>query len=144
LLPSFVEPLIKALDDVQQAELYSILRYMPASVLGDEFAREQTRVFIDVTKDVKESQRADKNKVTQKAKVVEIVSGIIIELVQALGPGEEGPVLGALLASLQQPQVLRLVLEQLLLVQDWLPSDLAKRGILFKDLFRESVTLNAK
>lgn len=117
---------------------------MPASVLGDEFAREQTRVFIDVTKDVKEAQRIDKGKVTQKAKVVEIVSGIIIELIQALGPGEEGPVLAALLPSLHQPQVMRLALEQLLLIPDWLPSDPAKRGVLFNDLFRESITLKDK
>ncbi len=76
--------LVDVLSDEQQVELYSILSDLPSSVLGDDAARDQSRVFIDIKKDIREAQKLDLVQVERKQHLVEVVTGVIVELITTL------------------------------------------------------------
>jgi len=131
---SFVSLLIEPLNDRQQTELYAILHDLPPAVMGDEVAREELRVFIDVGQDVRSAQRIEADKVAHKSKLIDVITGVIVELIQM--PGWENiSVVGCLLQLLEEDQRLRFVLEQVMLAR-WIPPDRAKRQELLETMFR--------
>jgi len=52
---AFLRALVQQATAAEREDLYSLLAGLPPSALGDEHAREATRVLVDVLKDVRES-----------------------------------------------------------------------------------------
>ncbi|KAL6067302.1 hypothetical protein QOT17_008921 [Balamuthia mandrillaris] len=81
----FLASLVAALGDEQQRDLYIVLRYLPPAVTGDEEAKQTTRVFLDINKDIRHAQGLDKKRLSRKDQFLEIVTGVLLELLQQMG-----------------------------------------------------------
>jgi len=107
--------LMRRLDDVERREIFDIVTGLPSAVLGDNIAKDATRVFIDLYSDVKESFKDDRLRVYPQRKLVETLSEMIQQLFSRLG--ERGDdrlaLLGDLLETLGRAKV-KLILQQLL------------------------------
>lgn len=155
-LEGLVLSLAAALNQAEQTELHSILQGLPPSVLGDEGAQEETRVFLDIKKDIREAQKLEGSKVERRQQLVEVVTGVVVELIQTLSPtlvcdskgkekdennteGSAARVVASLLSCVDEQDRLRLVMEQLLLASGkWLPRDHERRDERLRAVFRRS------
>jgi len=139
---NLVQRLVNTLDEQQQQELFQIVGGLPSAVLGDEFAREHTRVLIDLNKDVRDSLTSMKLKVTREmgseSSALETVSGIMENLLQQVSSARQASLLADLLRVQVDPSDrYRLVLQQLLLSK-LVPWDYDKRERLLRKVFIKS------
>eukprot|EP01112_Ceratiomyxa_fruticulosa_P019420 TRINITY_DN6350_c0_g1_i3.p1 TRINITY_DN6350_c0_g1~~TRINITY_DN6350_c0_g1_i3.p1 ORF type:complete len:272 (+),score=58.78 TRINITY_DN6350_c0_g1_i3:135-950(+) len=107
--------LMRRLDDVERREIFDIITGLPSAVLGDNIAKDATRVFIDLYSDVKESFKDDRLRVYPQRKLVETLSEMIQQFFSRLGERSDDrlALLGDLLETLGRAKV-KLILQQLL------------------------------
>jgi len=149
-----VMALAVSLNREEQTELHGILRGLPTAALGDEVAQEETRVFINLKGDIREAQKLEESRVERRRQLVDVVVGVIVELIQTLGPtlseskgkekesnaqGSVARVAASLLMCVEEKDRMRLVMEQLLLLSEqWFSRDSQRRGERLKSLFPDS------
>eukprot|EP00005_Dracoamoeba_jomungandri_P009592 CAMPEP_0174268060 /NCGR_PEP_ID=MMETSP0439-20130205/36036_1 /TAXON_ID=0 /ORGANISM="Stereomyxa ramosa, Strain Chinc5" /LENGTH=293 /DNA_ID=CAMNT_0015355995 /DNA_START=145 /DNA_END=1026 /DNA_ORIENTATION=- len=143
-MSDFMSHLILVLDDAQQKSLYTIFADLPPAVLGDTEAREETRVLVNIKKDIRDSQKLDTKKLT-KLELVEVVTNVIVELVQMVCMQQDTindqlfQLVSELLETVPDHQRARLVLEQGIMgYEQWLPSECEKRKGVLSGMFRDN------
>jgi len=109
--------LVSTLEDQQRYELAALIRDLPPAVLGDSVAKEQSRVLIDLSVDVKDTLREDKHRVSRKRKLVDTLTEMLQQSLTRYSMVEQEQVL--LYTFNQQPYVwkLRCIVQQLFLLQ---------------------------
>lgn len=113
----YVMRLVNTLEEQQRIELATIVRDLPPAVLGDSVAKEQSRVLIDLSVDVRDTVREDKHKASRKRKLLDTLTEMIQQTLTRLPVFEQEQVL--LYTFHQQPYVckLRYILQQLFVSQ---------------------------
>jgi len=116
-LIGYLGGLVSTLDGKQQEEFKEVLRGLPGAVLGDAFAREHSRVLVDVYSDMKESMREDKSKVAKQRKFIDSTTEIFQQTLLRLHGDECLQVLSHVLAEQEPPLKIKIVLQQLIISQ---------------------------
>jgi len=112
-LIAFLGVLVGILDGKRQEELMEIVRGLPSAVLGDAFARDQSRVLVDVYSDMKESLHDDRARASKHKKFIESTTEIFQQTLQRLNGEESLQVLCQVLAEQGDALKMKIVLQQL-------------------------------
>ena len=110
-----IKCLVSTLEHTQRRELATLIQDLPSAVLGDTFAKEQSRVLIDLNTDVKESVKDDKVKVVRKKKLVTTITEMLLQTLSLLSSPERIQVLVYILSKQNYPLRLKIVLQHLFL-----------------------------
>jgi len=137
-----LKALVSVLDEKQQQEFASIVTGLPSSVLGDAFAKEQTRVLVDIIADTKECTQIDRIRISGQRKFIETIVEMFQQTLSPLDPsGQLQVVVGVL--GLQSPAMkMKITLKQLIFSRT-LQSDHSARENFMQQLLRvDSPTVN--
>jgi len=81
-----ISQLIQTLDEKQTKELATLIHDLPPAVLGDSFAKEQSRVLIDLHADVREGIREGKAKLAKRKRLIDTVTEAFQQALSRLSP----------------------------------------------------------
>jgi len=116
-LISYLSVLVGILDGKQQEELKELVRGLPSAVLGDSFARDHSRVLVDVYSDIKDSMREDRARVSKKRKFIDSTTEIFLETLQRLHGEESLQVLANVLGEQEPALKMKVLLQQFIITQ---------------------------
>jgi len=82
----FVRMLINAIPtDDDKNELYDLILGLPGSVLGNDAIRQETRVFVDLKKDIRESQKiSQKHLNSNQLDLAKVITGLFVQLLESV------------------------------------------------------------
>eukprot|EP01126_Amoeba_proteus_P004367 TRINITY_DN1145_c0_g1_i2.p1 TRINITY_DN1145_c0_g1~~TRINITY_DN1145_c0_g1_i2.p1 ORF type:complete len:199 (-),score=31.50 TRINITY_DN1145_c0_g1_i2:150-746(-) len=133
----FIKALVSCLSYKDQEELNTILLGLPPSVLGDQEAREQTRVFVDIHHDIRQALMFSSNSSVPEIKEDESVCKILVFIqnqFDSVPPVSQIALCQTLLGVLDDGDKFMMVMSHLLLSQVLSPQ-IDERQTLFQYLF---------
>jgi len=134
----YLSKLVSSLDEKQNEELKEIIRGLPPAVLGDTFARDTSRVLVDLYSDVKDSVREDKAKVSKKRKFIDSITDIFHQSLSRLDLEDGLTVITLILHDQDEPALkMKVVIQQLLLAHS-IPHDISSRETLLQILYERT------
>lgn len=136
-----LKALVSTLDEKQQYELATIITGLPSSVLGDNVAKEATRVLVDLMADTRESAQIDKMRISSQKKFVDTTIEMFQQTLAPLPSGveRENVIIGILHSQLPAMKM-KLTLKYLVFSRCLQP-DPSARAELMRQLVNPTVSI---
>jgi len=141
----YVQCLVNTLTPEQQQEMFDILTGLPSSVLGDRQARDQTRVFLNIRRDARNSQAEERRLIPEHLELVDTIRGMAFQLLDKYVPQSSvGDIVASLLDCLSSEDRFRIVLQEVIARSKKLPANGEERQTYLQDLFDKVEHANSK